>query len=161
MDCSLPGPSVRGISQARILEWLTIFSRGSSWPGDWTCVFCIGMWILYHWATLEALKLFYTSVKNQLAVFCIWFCFWSLSSCCATDDARTQFGDSVWCHAKSWWGLGMSWYQDTEMANIRKLYNLSALCDIFQICLSFWFFFFFFPKIVQEPATDLFNLTHK
>ena len=33
MDCSLPGCSVFGIIQARILEWVTIpFSRGSSWP---------------------------------------------------------------------------------------------------------------------------------
>ena len=31
MDCSLPGSSVHGISQARIPEWLAIsFSRGSS-----------------------------------------------------------------------------------------------------------------------------------
>ena len=31
MDCSLPGSSVQGISQARILEWVAIsFSRGSS-----------------------------------------------------------------------------------------------------------------------------------
>ena len=31
MDCSLPGFSVHGILQARILEWVTItFSRGSS-----------------------------------------------------------------------------------------------------------------------------------
>ena len=31
IDCSLPGSSVNGISQARILEWLAIpFSRGSS-----------------------------------------------------------------------------------------------------------------------------------
>ena len=31
MDCSPPGPSVHGISQARILEWVAIsFSRGSS-----------------------------------------------------------------------------------------------------------------------------------
>ena len=30
MDCSLPGSSVHGISQARILEWVAIsFSRGS------------------------------------------------------------------------------------------------------------------------------------
>ena len=35
MDCSLPVPSVHGISQARILEWIAIsFSRGSSWPRD-------------------------------------------------------------------------------------------------------------------------------
>ena len=31
MDCSLPGSSVHGILQARILEWVTIsFSKGSS-----------------------------------------------------------------------------------------------------------------------------------
>ena len=33
MDCSLPGSSVHGIFQARVLEWVAIsFSRGSSWP---------------------------------------------------------------------------------------------------------------------------------
>ena len=31
MDCSLPGSSVHGIFQARVLEWVAIsFSRGSS-----------------------------------------------------------------------------------------------------------------------------------
>ena len=41
MDCSLPGSSVRGFSQARILEWVAIsFSRGSSWPRDRTHVSC-------------------------------------------------------------------------------------------------------------------------
>ena len=43
MDCSLPGFSVHGILQARILEWVTIsFSRGSSRPRDQTRVSCIG-----------------------------------------------------------------------------------------------------------------------
>ena len=42
MDCSLPGSSVHGISQARILECVAIsFSRGSSQPRDWTRVSCI------------------------------------------------------------------------------------------------------------------------
>ena len=37
MDCSLPGSSVHGIFQARILEWVAIsFSRGSSQPKDQT-----------------------------------------------------------------------------------------------------------------------------
>ena len=37
MDCNLPGFSVHGILQARILEWVTIsFSRGSSRPRDQT-----------------------------------------------------------------------------------------------------------------------------
>ena len=35
MECSLPGSSVHGIFQARILEWVAMpFSRGSSWPRD-------------------------------------------------------------------------------------------------------------------------------
>ena len=59
MDCSLPGTSVCGILQARILEWVAIpFSRGSSRPRDWTWVSglsCTGRWILYHWATWEIL----------------------------------------------------------------------------------------------------------
>ena len=56
IDCSLPGSSVHGILQARGLEWVVISSsRGSSRPGDWTCTSCIGRWILYHWATREAL----------------------------------------------------------------------------------------------------------
>ena len=55
MSCSPPGSSVHGISQARILEWIaTSFSRGSSWPGDGTCVFCTDRQILYRWATREA-----------------------------------------------------------------------------------------------------------
>ena len=43
MDCSLPGSSVHGIFQARILEWVGISSsRGSSQLRDWTHVSCIG-----------------------------------------------------------------------------------------------------------------------
>ena len=39
MDYSLLGSSVHGISQARILEGVAIsFSKGSSWPRDWTRV---------------------------------------------------------------------------------------------------------------------------
>ena len=41
MDCSLPGSSVHGISQARILEWVAISSsRGSSQPRDRTQLSC-------------------------------------------------------------------------------------------------------------------------
>ena len=37
--CSPPGSSAHGILQARILEWVAIsYSKGSSWPRDWTCV---------------------------------------------------------------------------------------------------------------------------
>ena len=41
MDCSLPGPSVHGISQTRILEWVAMpSSRGSSQPRDQTHISC-------------------------------------------------------------------------------------------------------------------------
>ena len=39
MDYSLPGSSVHGILQTRILEWVAYpFYRGSSQPRDWTQV---------------------------------------------------------------------------------------------------------------------------
>jgi hypothetical protein len=42
MDYNLPGSSIHGISQARILEWVVIsFLRGSSWPRDQTHLYCI------------------------------------------------------------------------------------------------------------------------
>ena len=42
MDCNLPGSSVHGILQARVLEWVAIsFSRTSSEPRDWIRVSCI------------------------------------------------------------------------------------------------------------------------
>ena len=48
MDCSLPGSSVHGIFQARILEWVAVsFSRGPSWPRNRTHIICISGWILY------------------------------------------------------------------------------------------------------------------
>ena len=31
-------------------------SKRSSRPRDWTCISCTGRWILYHWATWEALQ---------------------------------------------------------------------------------------------------------
>ena len=53
-DCSQPGSSVHGISQARILEQVVIpSSRGSSWHRDRSCVSCTGWRILYHWAIYE------------------------------------------------------------------------------------------------------------
>ena len=71
MDCGTPGSSVRGILQAKILEWVAISSsRGSSRPRDRipiSCISCVGRWILYHYATCTArninLKLDHTGFK--------------------------------------------------------------------------------------------------
>ena len=51
LDCSLPGSSVHGILQARILEWVaTPSSKGSSLFRECTCVSCLLRWqaSLYH-----------------------------------------------------------------------------------------------------------------
>ena len=50
VDYSSPSSSVHGISQARILEWFAILFYRVFPTRDQTCIFCIGRWILYHWA---------------------------------------------------------------------------------------------------------------
>ena len=56
MDCSLPGSSIHGILQARVLEWDAIsFSRGSSWPGDRTRVFHTAGRRFSIWVTREVI----------------------------------------------------------------------------------------------------------
>ena len=53
-DCSLPGFSLHGILQARVLEWVAISSsRGSSWPRNRTWVSCIPGKHFNLWATRE------------------------------------------------------------------------------------------------------------
>ena len=55
MDWSPPGSSVRGILQARILEWVVIsFCRGSSQPRDRSWVSCIVGRFFTNSATREA-----------------------------------------------------------------------------------------------------------
>ena len=52
MDCSLPGSSVSGILQAKILEWVAIpFSKGSSKPRDRTQVSPTAGRLFIFWAT--------------------------------------------------------------------------------------------------------------
>ena len=53
--CSLPGSSVHGIPQARVLEWVTMpSSRGSSWHRYGTWISCIAGGFFTVWATGEA-----------------------------------------------------------------------------------------------------------
>ena len=66
MDCSLPGSSVHGIFQERILEWVAIsFSRGSFRPRDQTRVSHIVGRRFTVWATREVRIGSYTAGKNK------------------------------------------------------------------------------------------------
>ena len=66
MDWSPPGSSVHGISQAIILEWVSISSyRGSSQPRDQTRVSCIAGGFFPVWATREALQMVTTAMNIE------------------------------------------------------------------------------------------------
>ena len=53
--CIVPGSSVHGILQARVLGWVAIsFSRATSQPRDWTHVSCIVGRFFTVWATRQA-----------------------------------------------------------------------------------------------------------
>ena len=70
--------SVHGISQARILEWVSIsFSSGFSWLGNWTEVSCIAGGFFTIWATREAQTVWVKeySLSPQIFVECGFFFF--------------------------------------------------------------------------------------
>ena len=65
IDCSLPGSSVHGILQPRILEWIAIpFVRGSSWPRDRIWVSCVAGRFFTIWATGKTLYDFHRGCTN-------------------------------------------------------------------------------------------------
>ena len=53
MDCSLPGSSIHGIFQPRVLEWVAISFSRSSWPRDSSQVSCTVGRRFTVWATRE------------------------------------------------------------------------------------------------------------
>ena len=73
VDCSLPGSSVHGIFQARIMVCVAISSsRGSSWPRDqnWvSCVSCIAGRFFTHWAIRLTQYILKVKVKS---LSCFW-----------------------------------------------------------------------------------------
>ena len=105
MVCSLPGSSVHGIFQARILEWVAIsLSRGSSRPRDGTQVSRTAGRCFTLWATRE--------VHIQMRMLCLLFLhthinslFYSLiptyikQHCCRGSLIPT---DQFWVFL-SWW----------------------------------------------------------
>ena len=72
-DCSLPGSSVHGVSQARVLEQVAIFfSKGSSLTRDQTPISCTGRRTLYHCTTWEVLLFIMLSIINKKFIAAVW-----------------------------------------------------------------------------------------
>ena len=70
MDCNLPGSSIHGILQARVLGWVAIcFSRGSSWSRDWTWISCFMGRLFMVWATRQSTL---GKVKNSRKGIIVW-----------------------------------------------------------------------------------------
>ena len=87
MDYHLPGSSVHGILQTRILEWVAICSsRGSSQPKDWTGVSWIAGGFFTSWAIREAL-----CGMNQQNVIFTW-----------SQFSLVQSLSRVWLFATPW-----------------------------------------------------------
>ena len=86
MDCSTPGSSVHGISQAKILEWVTIsVSRGSSQPRDQICLSYSGrlFFFFFFFLTTEppgSLKMYHIFLSIHQLMMGIWIIstFWLL-----------------------------------------------------------------------------------
>ena len=134
MDCSLPGSSVHGIFQARILEWDAIsFSRGSSQPRVWTRVSHIAGRCFNLWTTREALP--YLSVHIFVLCVCVsipankLICTVSLESTymCLIYNACFSLSDSVWQSLGPWTSF-FNGYQWASPSVKRVWSRLQEMC---------------------------------
>ena len=79
---NLPGSSVHGILQARIVEWVAVsFSRGSSQPRDWTQVSCIAGGFFTIWATRKLKSTGVPSLSLFQRIFLTQELSWGLLHC--------------------------------------------------------------------------------
>ena len=118
MGCSLPGSSVHGVFQARILEWVAIsLSRGSSWTRDWTCISSISRLILF-FSPLSHLGTTLTSiVMGSLCSTSSWHSLRKMPQCFLLTSPHILNFDHIWTTAIS----------DT---NLRNWLWLSALINV-------------------------------
>ena len=128
MDCSPPGFSVHGVSQARILEWVAIsFSRGFSWFRDLTCISCTGGSVLYCWATRWALCLPWgNSILSRVQKF--------IMSLILNNSAQTLgLSRYVSGEAGVWWGgVWRGW----GMSGRFRILLLVPSADFHVLCFS-------------------------
>ena len=109
MDCSLPGSSVHGISQAWILEWVAIsFSRGIFSTQESNRVSFIADTFFTDWATREAkLGLKRKAVYN-------WF-----TSCWSVNSSPTNLPEMVLlCKKDILFRLSFNLFQTEDQVNI-------------------------------------------
>ena len=111
MDCILPGSSIHGIFQARVLEWVTIsFSRGSSRPQDRTEVSRIAGRRFTVWDTREAKCLIPFQPQAQARCHLDQVEGWMRLLRCGSSKALSQ----VWFSLEDLWTAEMSYLSPTN-----------------------------------------------
>ena len=99
--------SVHGILQARIMEWVAIpFSRGSSWPRDWTQVFCIARRFFTDWDTKEDPPFFFSLASCKYIIFGHW---WKVKV--ISDSATPWTTQSIELSTPEYWSGSFSLLQ--------------------------------------------------
>ena len=123
MDCSPQSFSIHEISQTKILTVLLFPPPGDlPNPRVWTWVSCIGRWILYHWATREALEETIRKYKYQMKMMG-GVVPWSLSATpvdkymrIIANGNKYSAENQIWCYDCDW-HLLTEW---TEKASLWK-----------------------------------------
>ena len=138
MDCSPPGSSVHGISQARILEWVAIsYFRGSLAPRDWRPVSCIAGRFFTTWAIRECMEVPKTKYIHSFTY--------------SKNQRRNEKPNLKWSREtvftkkmRSWLDMeGWMWSELTKSALHLKLFRV--LCLFVYICI-------FLREINNHPA---------
>ena len=141
MDCCLPGLSVHGIFQAKILEQVAISSpMGSSWLRDWSyisCVSCISRQFLYHWAIWEAQNTMLEGLTENNMMEMSVFKPGEEEEIQQKQFQKTNWHETVWqkgsdnskLHLRSFTTWTLLWHEHT---NYRKCWKIYWYCmDIF------------------------------
>ena len=131
IDCSLPGSSVHGILQARILEWYAMpSSRRSSQPRDG--ILYIGRWVLWFSSTTndswEAPCSSYRFARLILSHFLWDLTFYASVSCPRTTNSKLTGLDEILplLVLADWTGpLYSHWFSSWEQVICTGLPNIS------------------------------------
>ena len=104
MDCSPLASSFHVILQASMLEWVAItFSRGFSWPRDWTQVSCIARRMFTVLATREVQSVWVEVIESPftwsstLEIRIHFWCSFSVHSLQAITSIACLFSDHFLC----------------------------------------------------------------
>ena len=161
MNYSPPGSSVHGVLQARVLEWVAIsFSRGSSWPRDWTWVSCIAGRFFTIWATRKMCIKYITVTRSNTNMSYFYYMYKEILSNHTANSQRTEIPTNTF-YTQSTKHTARYFLIFNKHTLIKKEYLLADKC-IFptlhegnSISLKFLVLSFTFLRGPQERWSDL------